>query len=342
MRKNLFYLFMLMAVAVMPLTSCEKDNQTEHDPNSDADQTEITAYDALSWLQGSLVVVDENGDLFRRIYGAALDESQPDVISVPVADYGAAEKLFLTWVAPGKQAIKVDDGYDYPLTDPEGKAQGSVSFRAEESEAGVLARMTVAEGTPFKQISEVKFIDHDFWPENAAYEKYEAGKIYEFDEYVLTWHDGFKAELKPLPFYCVQSNTDGKEGILVWISPDEDDPNAHQALVNYLNSALKYLPTEAQAKKVLEFYNNNNAFWANMLLEMDAKGYKWSPMSGAFTTGNSEFVLNAFYESWFFGVDKTMILDLDDKEEGDIDSASSLSWYMYRYMHIKTIPAYRK
>ena len=35
MKKSLFYLFMLMAVVAMPLTSCEKDPQKEdgqHDP----------------------------------------------------------------------------------------------------------------------------------------------------------------------------------------------------------------------------------------------------------------------------------------------------------------------
>ena len=45
MKKSLFYLFMLMAVVAMPLTSCENDPQKEdgqHDPKSDSDLTEIT------------------------------------------------------------------------------------------------------------------------------------------------------------------------------------------------------------------------------------------------------------------------------------------------------------
>lgn len=66
MKKNLFYLFMLMVVATMPLTSCEKEEDVQkeedaqHDPKSDSDQTKIATYDALSWLQGSIVVVDDN------------------------------------------------------------------------------------------------------------------------------------------------------------------------------------------------------------------------------------------------------------------------------------------
>ena len=64
MKKNWFYVFLLMAVAVMPLTSCDKEDipQPEeilkHDPESDADQSTVEAYDALEWLQGCIVLVD--------------------------------------------------------------------------------------------------------------------------------------------------------------------------------------------------------------------------------------------------------------------------------------------
>lgn len=290
MKKNLFYLFMLMAVAAMPLTSCEKESQDEE--QVEELRIPVTTYDALSWLQGSLVVVDENGDILRRIYGNALDESQPDVISIPVVDYTAAEKLFLSWVAPTKEATKVDGGYDYNLTDMTGQEQGSVSFRAIDGEAGVLARMSVAEGTDLKQISEVKFIDNDLWPENAAYEKFEAGKIYYRVGAVLRWtssgyfssntFNGYKTDL--LPFYCIQGNTDGQEAILIWISPDyeDDDYVYHPRNKYYLEDAYYYLPTEPQAQKVLNVYNNNKALWNKMLNEMDALGLQWSPQKKRF------------------------------------------------------------
>lgn len=47
MKKNWFYLFLLMVIAVMPLTSCNKndepkDNEEQkHDPNSDSDVIEV-------------------------------------------------------------------------------------------------------------------------------------------------------------------------------------------------------------------------------------------------------------------------------------------------------------
>ena len=51
MKKNLFYLFMLMAVAAMPLTSCEKENQEEE--QQEEIRIPITSYNGLEWLQAA-------------------------------------------------------------------------------------------------------------------------------------------------------------------------------------------------------------------------------------------------------------------------------------------------
>ena len=347
MKKNWFYILLLMAIVAMPLTSCNDDEEftteeKKHDPYSDEDKTAVTAYNSLSWLQGSIVVVDKNEEVVRRVYGKPLDESEPAVISAPVADYTAAEKVFLSWVAPTKVATKVDGGYDYNLTDEEGKAQGSVSFRVVEGEAGVIARMTVNSGTDLKQVSEFNFVNFELWPENDAPQKVEAGEIYKIKAPVMYWWE-YRTELENLPFYCIQSNTDGKKGILVWLCPDVNDEWRHPILEYYFeadHAPLKNLPTESEAQKVLEFYNNNKPFWDNMLAEMDALGYQWSPdTEGHYsTTGNSEFVLNAFYEDWV-GIDKTKFLDLDG-ETGDIGYVSSWSWFHYRYMYIRFVPPY--
>ena len=342
MKKSLFYLFMLMAVAAMPLTSCEKEAQDEEQVEDL--RIPVTTYDALSWLQGNLVVVNENNEIIKRILGEALDESQPDVISIPVADYDAAEKLFLTWVAPKKEATKVEGGYDYNLTDMNGQAQGSVSFRSVAGEAGVLARMSVAEGTDLKQISEVNFIDSKLWPENAAYEKFEAGKIYYRVGAVLRWtssglfsntFNGYKTDL--LPFYCIQGNTDGQEAILIWISPDyeDDDFVYHPRNKYYLEDAYYYLPTEPQAQKVLNVYNNNKALWNKMLNEMDALGLQWSPQEKG--SNVSEFMLQKY--SRIRETELIGCLDLDESV-GEIYQVSVGGLFAYyRYMNIETIPA---
>jgi len=354
MKKNWFYLFLLMAIVAMPLTSCDKDDEPVIDngeeeyqkpgPDYQEETRPVTAYDGLSWLQSNLVEVDDNNNVIRRVYGKPLDPSQPTVISVPVNDFADADSTFLRWVAPGKETIKVDGGYDYNLTDRDGNPQGAVSFRAVEGEAGVIARMDIAPGTDLKQVTEVKFIDAELWPENAAYQRVEKRKIYWMEEYELTWSEGgpyvldLHVEKKLLPFYCLQDNTNGKEGILVWLSPDEDNYYSHPTIKWYNSKARSYLPSEAEAQKVVDRINQNVAYWDTMLSDMKANGHDWYARPFSLFddhAAKSKFVLNE--------LDKSLILDYIMVFEMDVHPAE-LEWVfdtsqqMYRYMQIQIIP----
>ena len=348
MKKNWFNLFLLMAIAVMSLTSCDNENdpqpqpeEEQHDPKSDSDLTEITAYNSLSWLQGSLVVVDENGEVIRRVYGEPLDESQPDVLSAPVGSYATAEKIFLSWVAPGKSATKVDGGYDYNLTDEEGKAQGSVSFRAVEDGGRVVARMTVANGTDLKEVSEVNFINSKLWPENAApWVKVKEGEVVTRADGILTWEDGFYLKSGSIPYYTLQGNTDGKVGIQVHLCPDSDNSDLHPRAGSYNYEVLPYLPSEWEAQQVLDIFNNNKAAWDKMMETMASMGYDWYPKEGWGTTGNAEFMINKI-DANPFGYDLYCLdLDEDDSDgvKGSIWMVSPYSWFKYRYIRVKIYP----
>ena len=348
MKKNLFYLFMLMAVAVMPLTSCEKDPQKEeegqHNAKADDDQTEITAYNSLSWLQGAIVIVNKNGEVVRRVYGKPLDESQPDVLSAPVSSYAAAEKIFLSWVAPGKNATKVDGGYDYNLTDEEGKAQGSVSFRAVEDGGRVIARMTVAEGTDLAEVSEVNFIDSKLWPENATpWIKVKEGDIETRWDGILTWEDGFYIKTGKIGYYTIQGNTNGKTGILISLCPDYNDSDLHPRAEYYTNSAaFDYLPSEWEAEQILDFFNNHKDKWDEMMEKMASLGYDWYPKEGSGTTGNAEFMVrkHTVYVPLFSEFITCLDLDEDDSDgvKGHLRDVNICSFYKYRYMRVLTFP----
>jgi hypothetical protein len=54
MKKNLFYLFMLLAVVAMPFVSCENNTEKgdgqKKGPNDGADDIEVTTHNSLSWL----------------------------------------------------------------------------------------------------------------------------------------------------------------------------------------------------------------------------------------------------------------------------------------------------
>lgn len=353
MKKNWIYLFLLMAVVVLPLTSCDKDDELVIENggeglNPDDYRIKITGYDALEYLQENIAVVNEEGEVLRRIYGKPLDPSQPTVISVPVYDFADAESTFLRWVAPGKDTIKVDGGYDYNLTDREGNAQGAVSFYAVEDEPGVIARMDVAPGTNLKQVTEVKFIDAELWPENASYQRVERRKIYWMEDYELRWSDSgpytldLHVEKKKLPFYCLQDNANGKEGILVWLSPDEDNHYAHPALKWYNKEARSYLPKEAEAQKVVDKINQNVAFWDTMLSDMKANGHDWyaKPFS-LFDehAAKSKFILNEFYVGLIF--DYVMVFEME-VHPAELEWIFDTSAQMYRYMQIQIVPPFKK
>ncbi len=356
MKKIWIYLFLSMAI-VAPLTSCSNDDDEpkpvvgQHDPTSDDDQKPIEAYDALEWLQGSLVLVDKNGEVVRRVYGKPLDESQPTVISIPVRNAAAAVQRFLTWVAPDKEPIGIDGGYDYPLTDAQGNAQGSVSFRLLEDKGGVIARMTVAPGTDLKQVTEVNFVDAEAWPENDASEKYTAGKTYWLDAERYLWiqyrddsdNGEFRLINEKLEFYCLQGNDQGyNDAILVWLSPD-DSPNwqtvngreqyvmTHTYPINYLYYGLNYrLPHLCELLQVMNFYSSNRSAWNEMLKVMDGKGYQWSAGTGKHATRTSEFVFGG-------NEGQHLLLDLDEAVPtlGTVDKYSP---NMYRYMHVRIVP----
>ena len=358
MKKNWFYLFLLMVVTVIPLTSCDKDDEPVIDngeeeyqkpgPDYQEETRPVTAYDGLSWLQSNLVEVDDNNNVIRRVYGKPLDPSQPTVISVPVNDFADAESTFLRWVAPGKEATKVDGGYDYNLTDRDGNPQGTVSFYAVEDEAGVIARMDIAPGTDLKQVTEVKFIDAELWPENAAYQRVERRKIYWMEDYELTWSEGgpyaldLHVEKKMLPFYCLQDNANGKEGILVWLSPDEDNHYAHPALKWYNKEARSYLPKEAEAQKVVDKINQNVAYWDTMLSDMKANGHDWYARPFSLFddhAAKSKFVLNELDEGII--LDYIMVFEMD-VHPAELEWVFDTSQQMYRYMQIQIIPPVKK
>ena len=342
------FLFIAAALTIVALTSCEKEEQKQHDPLSDDDQTEIVAYDGLEWFQGSLVVVNDKSEVIRRVYGRVLDPSSPDVVSIPVNDLADAEKLFQSWIAPGKDLAKVDGGYDYIPTDKDGKAQGKVTFRAGDK-TGITAIVTISVNTGISPVSVINFISYDFWPENDEVDKYEAGKTYWIEGEQIKWItrnsnvSNVEVKVKELEFYCVQGNDNDQEAILVWLSPDYNDGNSFGVNTDHVFASpncyiyldtYKKLPTVAQAQKVLDFYNANPDVWSAMLKEMDGKGYQWSAKPGGLsTTGNSEFILNSYDAD----SDKIKCLDLDGTK-GKICNVYGWSWFNYRYMHIRICP----
>ena len=355
MKKSLFYFFIVMAIVAMPLTSCEKvpqkpDEEKQHDPQSDVDQIEISGYDGLEYFQNSIVVLDENGKPERRVYGVKLDPSDTTVLSVRVSDLEMAKNIFLSWVAPEKEAIPVNDGYDYNLTDRDGRPQGSVSFSKADGKDGILATVTVGENTDLKCFTQINFVSDQAWPDNSDNVKYETGKTYVIRAQALKI-DNCPEQPDPelymhivcmmpytadLTFFCIQGNTDGKEAILVYLSPDLNDRLVHDQPWSYVYwNAHKHCASLPEAEKVLKYYTENYESWEAMIDYMESLGHVWDWHLGFDTTGNEEFILNSYDEK----AGTIKVLDLDSKD-GKIEDVSLGSWFDYRYIFVRTFPPY--
>ena len=334
----------MAALSVLAFSACDKANQEtegKHDPASDEDQVEVTEYDGLEWLQNSIAIVDSKGEVVRRVYGKPLDPSNPNVISVPVKDIKMAENIFLSWVAPGKEAKKVDGGYDYTLTSDKGIEIGGVSFRlALASEGGVMARMEVKGGTNLKQISQVNFISSDLWPENDATPKYEAGKLYVIntDYLVRRYYDfemPFNVEKGDVTFYCIIGNDNGQEAVLIHLSPDENNIDTHGEVWEYKKyDNYQYLASVPEAEKVLKFHDEHYEEWKDMIKHMESIGHIWDWHFGIRTTGNAEFIINSYDKT----KDRLKCLDLD-KHPGKI-AEIVFDIFQYRYILVRTFPPY--
>ena len=343
---------MLAAVVAMPLTSCEKGQKphNQHDPSSDTDQIEITSYDALEWFQNSIVVLDENGKPARRIYGEILDPSDTTTLSVCVSDRDMAKDIFLSWVAPGKDVIEVNNGYIYRLTGCDGTPQGSVEFSNADGKDGILATVTVGDNTDLKCFTEINFVSSQNWPENSSNKQYETGKTYVIRaNYLMRQEHPVQSDdpddpatcMFPLPrdltFFCIQGNTAETEAILVHLSPDENDMTAHGRPFHYTAyNAHKQCASLPEAEKVLKYYTEYYEFWEAMIDYMeDVKGEKWDWHVGSSTTGNEEFILNSYNKE----AGTIKILDLDDKK-GKISEVDLYSIYDYRYIYVRIFPPY--
>jgi hypothetical protein len=349
-------LLMMAAMVSYAFISCEKnpesndDQNRKHDPASDADQMEITGYDGLEYFQNSIVVLDESGKPARRVYGEMLDPSDTTILSVCVSDLEMAKNIFLSWVAPDKEVTPVTGGYDYNLTDRDDNPQGNVSFMNADGSNGILANVTVGPNTDLKCFSEINFVSEQAWPDNSNNKKYETGKTYVIRAQALKI-DNCPEQPDPelymhivcmmpytadLTFFCIQGNTDGKEAILVYLSPDLNDRLVHDQPWSYVYwNAHKHCASLPEAEKVLKYYTENYESWEAMIDYMESLGHAWDWHFGFDTTGNEEFILNSYDEK----AGTIKVLDLDSKD-GKIEDVSLGSWFDYRYIFVRTFPPY--
>ena len=168
------------------------------------------------------------------------------------------------------------------------------------------------------------------------------------EDYEVSWSEGrayrpnFHVEKKLLPFYCLQDNANGKEGILVYLSPDEDNYYSHPMMKWYKIDALSYLSSEEEAQKVVDKINQNVAFWDTMLSDMKANGHDWYAKPFSLSddhAAKSKFVLGVIDEGLI--LDDIMVFEME-VHPAELEWVFESSMQMYRYMQIQIVPPFKK
>lgn len=159
--KKIFY-YAMCACAVLAFGACSDDDDKV--PETGQDNTVITEFDEVEYLQNSLVRVDEDGEFLYRVCGEPLDDADSTKLYVGVEDMAAAQKLFKELFPAGTQFTQKDNGgLEVTLK----KNAGTATLQPSQEEKGELAKATFNTTPTLKLVSSLHFIDSDSWEDNA-------------------------------------------------------------------------------------------------------------------------------------------------------------------------------
>ena len=145
----------------------------------DLEEISITDYDDLDYFQNAIIAVDSAGTMLCRNYGEVLYANEPDHLYIGVKDLTEAETIFRRWIAPDVElstTIPTTSGLTCPLTDANGKPQGTIYFTP-GTERKIVAEVTASSDTPLKHFKKITFLLNAAWPlQTSIYRKYTGQK----------------------------------------------------------------------------------------------------------------------------------------------------------------------
>lgn len=185
--------------------------------------------DGLAAFMSHLVVRDSLGRATGFCYGRALDEADPSVLSIGVKSLNEADEIFRSFIADTLHVVSLGTGnIVYSPTDPQGRKQGEIYLTPGGD--GTIARITFSPDITSDELSEVRFIDEQLWPENAASQftvgqiyvpvtYYEIGPTNDYTDYYVKYESKYADELADgSPHLCLEADGCGKPALLIWIA----------------------------------------------------------------------------------------------------------------------------
>lgn len=207
---NKIVILFIQVITVVFFAACSDDTSSEVIPP----QTEAT--DGKSYLQQSLVVLDEAGNFKNRALGEPLNSADTTMLYVGVENLEEAESIYRR-LFPQGTSVKEEGGKRIvALTDKNGKVQGTVTFLPMDDEGEGEVAVVSFEGFKLEGVSSLYFILNSAWPQNSA-------SPYRKGERVMrsTLLDGAQE------WVCLTEAKLGKQGILYHISKNSIDYNSY-------------------------------------------------------------------------------------------------------------------
>ena len=214
-------------VLVVSLTACrdsEFDNPVNGGENEAPQEISITDYDDLDYFQNAIIAVDSAGTMLCRNYGEVLYANEPDHLYIGVKDLTEAETIFRRWIAPDVElstTIPTTSGLTCPLTDANGKPQGTIYFTP-GTERKIVAEVTASSDTPLKHFKKITFLLNAAWPlQTSIYRKYTEGDIIVHTpnfETSFGFSGDLNAEDRTMRFVCIRQGGKGTNPLFVAIT----------------------------------------------------------------------------------------------------------------------------
>lgn len=255
-RHSLRWLLGIAIAATATLTACsDNDDDNSNNGNGGNPAAEVVTFDDLGFFQNAIIEVDSVGDMMTRYYGMILDEAEPEHLYIGVDNLAQAQTLFSQWLAPDVQTtadIPVNGSLTCPLTDMEGKSQGTIYFTP--SNGASVAEVTASADTNLRHFNKITFLANDAWPTNDE------------DEPVL-FHEGdiishifdFSRDPnynQPLNFVCVRQASKGVKPLFCAIT-------RYQYYRPSYVSTRAYVPNVGQAKAISTLLSSSWDFYAD-------------------------------------------------------------------------------
>ena len=293
MKQLYFALCMALALSFTACRDSEFDNPVDNGgENGNTVGVPLTVFDDLAYFQNAIIAVDSEGEMLCRSYGEVLFTNDPDHLYIGVKDLTEAETLFRSWIAPDvalSTTIPTTSGLTCPLTDANGKPQGTIFFTP-GTETKIIAEVTASSDTQLKHFNKITFLLNAAWPLKASvYRKYNEGDIithtpvgdkkhigsvsgphgYDGGD---TWTvDDFTPEDQTLHFVCIRPGGNGKCPLFIAVTKGKYYVDSYRTLWYWYHNS-QYAPSLSLAKEISNIVKASWGFYAEVFDK--AGGYK--------------------------------------------------------------------